>query len=54
MRRKRCLDSITNSMNINFSIVQEIVKDSDGWHAVVHGAEKARHDLATEKQKCCT
>ena len=48
MTRKRCLDNITESTDINFSIFQEIVKDSDGWHAVVHGAEKAGQDLATE------
>ena len=36
-QRVRCLDDITNSMDMNFSKLQEIVKDGEGWHSAVHG-----------------
>ena len=32
----RWLDSITNSTDMNLSKFQEIVKDREAWHAVVH------------------
>ena len=36
----RQLDSITNSMDMNLSKLQEIVKDRGAWHAAVHGITK--------------
>ena len=33
----RWLDSITDSMDMNLSKVQVIVKDRGAWHAAVHG-----------------
>ena len=34
--RIRCLDSIIDSMDINFSKLQELVKDRGAWNAAVH------------------
>ena len=32
----RWLDGITDSMDMNMSKLQEIVKDRDAWYATVH------------------
>ena len=36
-QRMRWLDSITNSVNMNLSKLQEIVEDREACHAAVHG-----------------
>ena len=38
-----------DSMDMNLSKLQEVVKDSEAWHAEVHGVQRVRHDLATEQ-----
>ena len=40
-RRMRCLDSITDSMDMNLSKLQEIVEDREAYHAAVHRAAKS-------------
>ena len=41
-QRIRWLDGITDAMNINLGKLQEIVKDREAWHAVVHGVAKSQ------------
>ena len=36
----RWLDGITNTMNVNFGIVWEMVRDREAWSAAVHGVTK--------------
>ena len=41
----RWLYSITDSMDMNLSELQEIVKDRESWHAAVHGVTKNHTQL---------
>ena len=38
--RMRWLDSITNSMDLNFNKLLEIVEDREARHATTHGGHK--------------
>ena len=40
-RQMRCLDGITDSMDMSLNKLREIVKDMGGWHAEVHGVTKS-------------
>ena len=44
--RMRWLDGITDSMVMNLSKLQEMVKDREDWHTTVHGVPKSETPLS--------
>ena len=48
--RMRWLDGITESIDMDFSKLQEIVKDRGARYVAVHGVAKS-HNLVTEQQQ---
>ena len=45
-QRMRWSDSVTDSLDMNLSKLQEMVKDRGAWHAAVHGVEKSQTRLS--------
>ena len=40
------MDGITDLMDMSLSKLREIVKDSEAWHAAVHGVPKSQTGLS--------
>ena len=41
-QRMRCLDGITDSMDMSLSKLWEMVKDSEVWHAAIHSISNSQ------------
>ena len=50
-QRTRWLNGITDSTDMSLSKLQKMVKDSEAWHAAVHGSQRVGWNRVTERRQ---